>query len=251
MQSIKRASDILDCFNNSNNEMSLKDICDKVDLKKSTVFGIIKTLEECSYIIQDPHTNKYKLGLKFIEKSRIVSESMDIKAIALPYIKTLTNKFKETSHLCLYEQNYVYCVANIQSDEGFLFMSSREGNKLPIYASASGKAILSNFSDEKIAEILNKTELKKLTEYTTTDIKKIKEDLKDIRKNFYSLEDEETEIGAYSIAAPIKNYNNQVAGAISMTGPKTRMQEKKLYIIDALLSASLSISKELGYDNIE
>lgn len=249
IQSIQRASDIIDCFNNSNTEMSLKDICDKVGLKKSTVFGIIKTLEECSYMVQDCDTSKYKLGLKFLEKGRIVSQSLDIKSIALPYMQDLTDTFKETSHLCLYEQNYVYCVANVQSDKGFLFMSSREGNKLPIYASASGKAILANFSDEEVTKILNNIELKKLTDYTTVDFNKIKRDLTKIRKNFYSLEDEETEIGAYSIAAPIKNYNNKTEGAISITGPKSRVQNKKDEIIESLLDISLRISKELGYDS--
>lgn len=248
IQSIQRAFDIIDCFDSKNSELSLKNICDKVDLKKSTVFGIIKSLEECSYIVQNHNNNKYKLGLKFVEKGRIVSESLDIKNITLPYMKKLTDTFKETSHLCLYEENNIYCVANMLSDEAYLFVSSKVGNILPIHASASGKIILASFPDEKVNKILEQTELKKLTKHTITDIAEIKDTIKYIRENSYSIEDEEAEIGAYSIAVGIKNFSNATVGAVSVTGPKSRMEDKKEEIITTLMDASLAISKELGYD---
>lgn len=249
IQSIKRAFNIIECFDNINSEMSLKEICTKVDLKKSTAFGIIKSLEECSYIFQNPSNNKYRLALKFIEKGRIVSQSLDIKNIALPYMKRLTDNFKETTHLCLIEQNFIYCVANVHSNEGFLFMSSKVGNKLPVYASASGKIILANLSNEKIDKILAETEFKKLTKHTVTDIEVLKSTLISIKDNLYSIEDEETEIGAFSVASVIKNFDNSVVGALSITGPKDRMKNKKDKIINSLIDTSLSISKELGYDS--
>lgn len=248
IQSIQRAFDIIDCFDNTNSELSLKDICDKVNLKKSTTFGIIKSLEGCSYLVQNQSTTKYKLGLKFIEKGRIVSESLDIKNIALPYMKNLTDTFKETSNLCLYDGNYIYSVADIHSDESFIFMSSKVGNKLPIHASASGKVILANFSDEKINKLLEKTEFKKLTKYTITSINEIEDNIKNIRENSYAIEDEEAEIGAYSIATVIKNFDNSIVGTISVTGPKSRMEVKKEEIINSLVNISFSISTELGYD---
>ena len=53
IQSIQRAIDILDCFDNNNPELSLAEITKKVNLHKSTVYGIVNTLYFNDYLTKD------------------------------------------------------------------------------------------------------------------------------------------------------------------------------------------------------
>lgn len=85
-----------------------------------------------------------------------------------------------------------------------------------------------------------------MTKHTIVNIDKLKENLNEVKRKNYSIEDEETEIGAYSIATPIKDYSEQVISAISVTGPKSRIKDKKDDMIDVLINTSIKISKELG-----
>ena len=67
IQSVERAADILELFLNSTAELSVKEISQKLGLSKSTVHGIIKTLEHRGYLQQNPDDLKYKLGMKLFE----------------------------------------------------------------------------------------------------------------------------------------------------------------------------------------
>ena len=54
IQSVERAADILELFLVSEPELSVKEISEKLSLSKSTVHGLIKTLEHRGYLQQNP-----------------------------------------------------------------------------------------------------------------------------------------------------------------------------------------------------
>jgi DNA-binding IclR family transcriptional regulator len=70
-----------------------------------------------------------------------------------------------------------------------------------------------------------------------------------ITEQGYALEDEESDAGVRSIAAPIRDYNRFVVGAISVSGPATRFGEQRLRdeLIPMVTRAAAEISGRLGY----
>ena len=50
--------------------------------------------------------------------------------------------------------------------------------------------------------------------------------LETIRSRGYALEDEERELGARCVAAPVRDYSGRIVGGISVSGPTTRMTRK-------------------------
>ena len=65
IQSLERAFAILELFEDNNKKMSVKEISSALELSKSTVFGLINTLSNLGYLMQDSETLKYNLGYTF------------------------------------------------------------------------------------------------------------------------------------------------------------------------------------------
>lgn len=73
-------------------------------------------------------------------------------------------------------------------------------------------------------------------------------ELDKIRFQGYAVDDEENEQGVRCVGAPIANFNGEVEGAISISGPSIRVTKEKIEIIaDEVKKCAYQISKELGY----
>ncbi|MEC0237829.1 IclR family transcriptional regulator [Paenibacillus kribbensis] len=247
IQSIKRAVDIINCFDSIHVHLSLSEISEKLNLNISTVYGIINTLCAYSYIDKNPSNGKYKLGLEFLQKANLVSESLDLKEIGHPYLTQLTKTYHETSHLYVYQNQQIFCVDKVESPDSYFIISSRAGSKLPMHASASGKVFLANMMESEFKDVLQKYKFTKLTDHTITDKKVLLQNLQLIREQGFGVEDQEIEIGAYSIAVPVKDAKSEIVGTISMIGSLTRMKENEDRILTDLMEAAKSISAQFGY----
>lgn len=105
-------------------------------------------------------------------------------------------------------------------------IKTQTGSINPSHATSSGKILLAYSSEETIDVILNER-LEAYTENTLTNPIKLKKDFEQIRKQGYSVSMEELAIGNYSIAAPVYDYQNEIACAITIVGPVARLTDKK------------------------
>ena len=81
-------------------ELSVKEISQKLGLSKSTVHGLIKTLEHRGYLQQNPYDLKYKLGLRLFELGHLIGNQLDITKIAYPIIKRSVDEVKRNCTSC-------------------------------------------------------------------------------------------------------------------------------------------------------
>lgn len=249
IQSIERAADVLELFLVSNPELSVKEISEKLNLSKSTVHGIIKTLEERGYLQQNPVDLKYKLGIKLFELGNFVGNHLDIGKIARPIIRNLVVELNETVHLVMLQRDEVIYIDKIEGPRA-LTIYSHIGKRAPVHCTGVGKVILAYQGEKEIDRILSSVVLESYTEYTMTNITNIKNHLKLIREKGYAIDDEEIELGLKCIAAPIFNHQGNVIASISCAAPKMRFDDERIpEVIERIQKASSEISKCLGYIN--
>ena len=101
VQSVERAIDILDCLTEYPKGCGIGELSKNLSLSKSTIHRIISTLKFKEYVTQDKESEKYQLGLKVLNLSSSVINSMDLIHIARPYIHEFANKVDEVIHLCV------------------------------------------------------------------------------------------------------------------------------------------------------
>lgn len=246
IQAIERAILIMNCFTDEKPELRLQEICEKLDLNKSTAHGIINTLKHHGLIEQDPETQKYRLGLNLLVLGSKVLNRLDVRTIAAPILKEVCAKTDETVHLGILDGIEVVYIDKYESSQS-MRLFTKIGTRYPAYCTGIGKAMLA-FMPTKDQMKNIPDELNRFTEYTLKDKKEVIEHLKKVKQQGYAIDDEENMEGLRCVGAPIFDYSGKVVAAISVAGPSIRMTKDKIHeIIDILREAAEEISKRLGY----
>lgn len=245
IQSIVRSIDILNCFEDSE-ELGVTEISHKVGLHKSTVFNIITTLEKCHFLEKSLNSGKYRLGTELFRLGTKVNSSM--RKIAQPYLERLASEFKETVNLVIRDGNYVIYIEKIESPHS-MRISTMVGGRLPINATAVGKAILSGLTDDELAKSLDELSFVRFTESTICDKNDLMNYLSKVRLVRYAEDVEEVEIGLTCVAAPIFDHTGKAIAAISVSGPTSRMvQPFREQIARELIEVTRELSNKFGYE---
>ena len=244
---LEKAVRILDYLEENEELTSLSDISKQLEIPKSTVFRILKTLEKYHFIEQDKEKALFSLGPKLLSLANSARKDLNLIKISLPYLEELTRTTGLTSKLGVLKDEEVLVVNRINSNKD-ITVSTNIGSRFPIHAGASSKILLASLPDNRIDQILFSS-LERYTENTITDKNTIKKMLKKIRKNGYAEDKGEYLEGIRALACPVYNYENQIIAAVSLVYLNTvNSGEKKEELLIPLRKCADSISKAMGYN---
>ncbi|WP_281259212.1 IclR family transcriptional regulator [Alteribacillus bidgolensis] len=247
MQSVERTLQCIELLKNRKQGLGVSELSRQLEVAKSTVHRILSTLMQEGYVKQDPITGVYTLGLKFIDVGQHVLDSLDIRQVASPFLQELVDSTGETAHLVLFEQDHVAYIDKVESPKTIRMYSSI-GKVAPLHCTGVGKAILAFLPEEETETLLASMNLTTYTEHTVNSVGKLKEQLKTIKQQGYSIDDEEHEKGIRCAAAPIFDHNGRPVAGISMSGPEMRLSDEKLKdYAELVVKAGKDISSFLGY----
>ncbi|MGE5398456.1 MAG: IclR family transcriptional regulator [Chitinophagales bacterium] len=251
VQSVERSLSILEALATKREPMTLSDIGKICELKPSTVHRLLATLIRQGFAAQDSMTGKYRLGLKIFQIGNASLYSLDLRSIARPHLSRLGELCEETVNLVVFGRSIqgpemVY-IDQIESPKTIRTIA-KIGSKVPIHCTGSGKVLLAYMSTRELENILKSLTLEEYTNRTITDSKELLAVVKKVQENGYALDLEETELGVVCVAVPIWNYENQVIGTISISGPANRMMTSLDRLIDLTKETGFNISVELGYN---
>jgi len=226
VKSLYKALQILEGFSIEQPELGITEISKMYGLYKSYVYNVVSTFEKLGYLIKNPENNKYRLGLKILSLSYIVSNTISFKRVILPYMQEISNKTNECVYLGIADNDQVLYIASCYPS-GITRLQNLEGQKAPMYCTGIGKAMLAFLPSEKIEAIVSK-ELKKFTEDTITDKDKMLSELEIIRLRGYAIDNMEHEYGIKCVGMPIRNKLSEVIAGISISGPSLRFGDSNI-----------------------
>lgn len=246
VQSVDRALKILEILEANPDGLGVTEMSHRLGVSKSTSYRLLMSLYNKGFVKQDEKTELYLLGLRLIQLGQSVSDHLDIREVAAPYLHNLSKSTGETAHLAVLEQNKIVYIDKIESLQT-IRMFSNVGKTAPVHCTGVGKAIFAFQTDEKIKELIHDVGLKKYTDNTIVTEQEMLANIEDIREKGFSIDREEHELGITCAAAPIFNHKNQVVAGISVAGPVMRISEKKLQqITQHVVNVCHSISELLG-----
>ncbi len=247
IQSVERALQILDLFNEQATELKITEISKQMGLSKSTLHSLLKTLRLHGYIDQNPENDKYRLGMKLVERGHFVVGSMDIRQKAKGWLTELSRHTGQTTHLGILDgREGVY----IEKIEGKLaaIAYSRIGRRLPVHATAIGKVLIAWLSEAELTALLEDYQYTAFTPSTLTTREALLAALAQTRAQGYALDSEENEQGVRCVAVPVWNHESRVIAALSLSTLTARVDEEELTRYRLLLEeAGLQLSRSLGY----
>lgn len=242
---VDRTLDLLEALGEARGPAGVSELAREIDATKSAVFRILVNLERRGYVVRDPFSSKYQLGVRLAQLGYHVLNSMDIRIRARPVIEDLHERFNETVNLGMLVDSTVSYVDMIESDHG-LRMSAHVGATEEMHSSALGKAVLS-FLPETEREVILRQPLPRRTAHTITDPELLRAELAKIRQRCLAEDRGENEEGALCFGAPIFDYRGNVIGAVSVSSPASRLHDERAgQVADAVRSAAISITSGIG-----
>ncbi len=243
VQTIERASSILDILGQSPQGISIRELSAKIKLPKGTTHRLLSSLSYFGYVRQDPKTRNYLLGFKLVELGNLLLNQLDLRKEAEPFLKDLAERTKETVHIVILDK-----VETDQHTSG-LRMASRVGLRNPAHSCAVGKVLLADLSKEALNNFVKEKGLPKRTENTITNFTQLKEHLNLVRGQGYAIDDEENEKGIRCVAAPIRNEAGRAVAAVSISGPAFQVTKKVVQesLRKEVIETAIKISKRLGF----
>ena len=248
-QSLRKALQILEGMTMIPMPARLQNIAKSLKMPQSTLLRFLNTFIDFGYVSQNQDTSCYYLTLKLAEIGSRVRDSFPFQSSLAKYVKQIAQEFNESASLCIEHNMQMVYVVTEDSPSRMLQTLHRIGRIAPMHATGVGKLHLLNYSDTKLLELKEKFGFPQFTVNTITDINSLKKEIAQIRKQDYALDNEECEEGVKCIAVPVRNFSGEVAAAISLSAPVTRLDRKRTEeIVQHLKNAGAEASRELGWN---
>ena len=249
VQVLDRAMAIIDALADVGHQrdLSLMELAAQLQLHKSTAHRLLMILERYRMVEREPHSGRYRLGLRLFELGALAISRFNIRDYARPHLERVLFETEETVHLCVLDGGEVLYVDKVEPSRS-VRMASKIGRLAPAHCSAVGKAMLAYLPEREIDDILRQRGLARMTAKTIVTPADLKVELKAIRERGYAVDDEEAEDGVRCVGAVVLGPNGRPAGAISTSAPSFRLTVERVpAVAESVCRAARAISAESGY----
>jgi DNA-binding IclR family transcriptional regulator len=211
-------------------------IAEQVGMHKSTVHRMLATLEGKRFVQRNPATGTYRLGIRLLQMAYLTLEHNDLRQLATPFLHRLCEQYQENIDLAVLDDTDVVFLDVIEGPQR-VKLSAAIGQRLPAFATASGKAILAFMPDETVQRILERG-MPQLTQHTIRSPGALFENLRHAREWGFAIDEQEFEEGINAVAAPILDLNGQPIAAVAVAGPAYRLTRERMVEIGPLVLAT-------------
>ena len=226
VSSVRKALDLLTAFSPTTPEWSLSALARRLCLPKSTAHNLLRTLQMFDLVHQDPSRRVYRLGPRALELGLAFSLNSEVLAQARPVLRKLSSAVQETVKLGVLSSDEVLIVAAVESTHQ-LHTRGDMGTRWPLHSTSLGKAILSVLPIEEARNLVQRRGTRQFTERTHRSWKELRNELEMIRSAGYARDLEENERGVRCIAAPIVDGLRGYVAAVSISGPRVRLEDDR------------------------
>jgi IclR family KDG regulon transcriptional repressor len=247
LSSVQNAARVLKEYSKGTRDLGVTELSRRLGVGKSTAHRLVNTLALEGILEQDPHTGTYRLGLVMYELGASVALHADLHEACSPVIDHLRNATKETVQIAVLDSREVVYVERRESPQT-LRLFGRVGFRNDAHCTSTGKLLLASLPPHVLETTLNGWRLKQHTPHTIVRIDKLRAELSNIRKNGWAENNNESEMGVASVAAPVRNGMGEVIAAVSVAGPVQRLTGDSLRrFARPCIEAGVAISRRLGY----
>ncbi|WP_436348743.1 IclR family transcriptional regulator [Natronorubrum sp. FCH18a] len=202
-------------------QAGLTELAQRLDMNKGTVHHHMTTLQQHGFIVKTD--GQYRIGLRCLEFGAHIRSRMNVYKVGKPEIDSLAEETGEIANLMVEENGrgiYIYTTKG----EKAISLDTKVGTRQYLHTSALGKSIFAHLPEERVEEIIDTHGLPAKTENTVTTRDELESELERIREEDIAFDGEERAEGVRCVAAPIYNKNNKILGAVSVSGPASRIK---------------------------
>ena len=247
IQSLQRGLSILEMIARNGAGVTMAEVSRKIGLHPSTTFHLLRTLTTLGYLVQEETSREYHLGSKIFQLAASAWTEVQLLRISAPLLTEMAQQTGETSHLAIFDNGEVIVINKIDGS-GPVRLADRVGYPRPAHCTAIGKVLLAHLPEAEFKAFLERGELRVYTPKTTTSASVLEAELGRVRMQGYAFDDEEFAQGIRCLAAPVRNFTDQVVAAVGISGPVWRVSlDRVAQLTEFVKAMGHRLSRELGY----
>lgn len=226
--------------------LTVTEIANDLGYAKSTVHRHLSTLNSRGYLIKK--SDLYYIGLQFLALGEQARNRYDAYQLAKDKVQNLAEETEERAQFIVEEHGEgVYIHRSL--GERAVLTDPGIGKRIPLHATAAGKAILANTPEDRLFEIIEQAQFQPITENTITSRDELLSELDAIQDRGYAFNKQENLDGLRAIGVPVSDSSDEVIGALSVSGPTNRFKGElfRETLPDLLLGAANELELNIAY----
>src|SRR3979411_1689549 len=234
VQSVDRALLIIETLAEDDEGYRLTDLAVRTGLSPSTVHRLLTTLEKRRFVQFDRGESTWHIGAQSFAVGSTFVRRRNFVTQALPYLRKLRDQTRETANLAVVDDGAMVVLTRVESRE-IMRSVTKAGGRVPMVASGLGKALLATYSEQDVFAIIQRDGMPRLTSKSIVRAGELCKSLHDIRRQGYSVDDEEALIGLRCVSAVVYDDCSEPLAAISVSGKASRVPNDRLPILGKLV----------------
>jgi IclR family pca regulon transcriptional regulator len=245
VQSVQRALRIIRLFDSTHPEWLPSDLVRRSELRRTTAFRLIKTLEAEGILALNPANGKYFLGPAVYQLAYVWIGEAALARIAEPHLQKLADATDESVGLTVWNGDGPLCVAHSPSPRPFRFLMY-VGQIFTDLANAHSKVLLAFGPEERRVKALSRL-MPALTPFTVTDPARYLDILHQVAADGVAYDIQEQQRSVCAMAVPVWDFSGKVRASLSLVVSEVRYgpAEGRRYL-QALKQVAAALSYDLG-----
>ena len=242
----KRTIDILKIVSGKPEGVTLDEICEKLELPKTSAYDIVTTLAETGMLnIVRGQKQSYTIGLMAYRIGVNYINNLDFISAIEPELKAFSGEVGKTVFFGVRSDHEVVYICKFEP-ENPIITTATVGTKNPIYCTSLGKAILAYTDEELRKQVISRVKFERKTARTIVSRLELNQNLEEIRRLGYAVDDREMEEHMKCVGAPVFASDGSVLGAISVS-TLYKPEENYTVLGQAVAKKAAEVSKLLGF----
>jgi DNA-binding IclR family transcriptional regulator len=228
-----------------NRPRTIEELASRVGLTRSNTHRTLQTLVHAGYVVKDDDSGGYRATVRLFELGARQLAQLDVRKLAQPAMRRLTDETGETVHLSVLDGMDVVYIDKIDSAQP-IRAYSYIGGRAPAYAVATGKALLAHQPDGYIARCAG--QLQAHTPKTITSMAALEDEMRKVRRQGYAINRGEWRASVGGVAVAIFNSLEQPVAALGISGPLERLGASRMKELAPTVAAcAREVSRCMGH----
>ena len=227
---VERTLSILELLSVTKSGLTLPELSRRLGLPKSSTYCLLVTLERRGYLLRNNRTHRYLFGLKLFSLANMALSRVELRENAASFLHPLMQRSRLTVHMAIIEDHEAVLIEKVEPP-GLVRLATWVGKRLELHCSAVGKCLLAYLPETEFLRLVRDRGLTRNNENTITSIRKLKQQITQIRHAGYAIEDEEGEIGCRCVGAPVFDHSGNAIAAISVAGTTAQITNRRVRLL--------------------
>ena len=247
LKSLAKGILVMQALAEARDPLTLAELSRACGTNNATATRICHTLAELGYVQRD-RQRRFHLTPKILSLGYAAVGSLGWRQVAQHYLEELAQGTGETVNLSILQGRELMYLVRINNTGRILPFDLQLGSRLPLHCTSMGKSLLAFAPPEQRERILADYDFVSLTHRTITSREGFEAELERVRRNGYSVNDEELSVGLRSVSAPIKGLGGEAMAALNIAVPTRRVSLDELItrLAPQALETARRIQRALG-----